>query len=263
MGTLRIIRRITADGMLEMAEVLDLANFLNDCREARHQWPGNIIWETLQSIFEDNEVSAEEMDALGNLLASIEAECATSADLGLTSYIRSASRAELEAARLPRPVPFQIPLVAGEVRLESSGDKAHHVSLDGPSCDCGEWIQKRSTFPAGHPARICRCIAQVYAELIREGWGADWPVPFKGMVEDLAELYRGSDLAANWLSVAIHGRSYLLAVGEGEWVHIHGPSSDKEYDRFSYRRKDRSWFFGVQAPEGDLIALCIDRLDSS
>ncbi len=85
-------------------------------------------------------------------------------------------------------------------------------------------------------------------------------MPFKGMMKDLAELYRGSDLASAWLSLAVHGRSYLLAAGEGEWVHVHGPSGEADYDRFSYRRKDRSWFFGVQPLEAEVIACCIDAL---
>lgn len=92
METLRMIRRITSDGVLDMDEVYDLAHFLNECREARKSWPGNILWETMQSIFDDGEVTEEEQQALGDILVGIAAESSSIDDLGLTSYIRTQSR---------------------------------------------------------------------------------------------------------------------------------------------------------------------------
>ena len=92
METLRLIRRITADGVLDMDEVYDLAHFLNECRDARKAWPGNILWETMQSIFDDGEVTEEEQQALGEILVGIAAESETIEDLGLTCYIRNQSR---------------------------------------------------------------------------------------------------------------------------------------------------------------------------
>jgi len=88
METLRLIRRITADGVLEVDEVYDLAHFLNECRPARKSWPGSVLWETMQSIFDDGEVSQEELEALGDILAGIVAESDSIEDLGLTTYIR-------------------------------------------------------------------------------------------------------------------------------------------------------------------------------
>lgn len=255
-----MIRRVTADGILEVDEVCDLGRFLNDDREARHSWPGTILWETLQSVFEDGVVSTEELDAVGAILASIEAECASKPDLNLTMYIRTVSRAEREAKSAAVPEPFVSPLIPGRIRRATDGGADHEVNLEELSCDCEDWKKRRAELAQGHPGRICRCLAQAYAEALEEGLGKDWVQPFVGMIRDLAGLFRGSDLAPSWQTVMIGDHQYLIASGGGEWVHVHGPATDGEYDRFSYRRKDRSWFFGAEPPDADAIARSIDTI---
>jgi hypothetical protein len=98
--TLRTIRRITADGVLTMEEVWDLAGFLNEDRDARSQWPGNVLWPTLESIFDDGVVDDEEMEVLGAMLSDISLQIAKMDDLRLTTYIRTRSReSRLETAQ--------------------------------------------------------------------------------------------------------------------------------------------------------------------
>ncbi|MBL6764014.1 MAG: hypothetical protein ISQ14_03590 [Verrucomicrobiae bacterium] len=92
--TLRRIRRITADGLLESREVHDLAEYLERHREARAAWPGSILWPTLESIFEDGVLTDEELAVMGDILVGILAECATKPNLALTSYIRTQSKME-------------------------------------------------------------------------------------------------------------------------------------------------------------------------
>lgn len=96
--TLRVIRRITADGVLTMEEVWDLAGFLNEDREARKQWPGNILWPTLESVFDDGVVDDEEMEVLGNMLSEIRVQAANM-KLGLTTYIRTRRKSQIDEAR--------------------------------------------------------------------------------------------------------------------------------------------------------------------
>lgn len=87
METLRVIRRITADGILSIDEVWDLAQFLNENRDARKSWPGNILWPTLQSIFDDGVVEEDELEALGGMISEIGTRIAAMNNLGLTTYI--------------------------------------------------------------------------------------------------------------------------------------------------------------------------------
>lgn len=86
--TLRRIRRITADGVLEAEEVAGLADYLSRSDEARGTWPGTILWPTLESIYDDGHLSEEELTVMGDILVGIIAECANKPDLGLTTYIR-------------------------------------------------------------------------------------------------------------------------------------------------------------------------------
>ena len=102
METLRRIRRITADGLLDEQEVHDLAEYLRGEKTARDQWPGTILWPTLESIFEDGQLSAEELRIMGDILVGILAECAAKPDLGLTSYIRLQSKREQAATKAVR-----------------------------------------------------------------------------------------------------------------------------------------------------------------
>lgn len=88
METLRVIRRITADGILTTDEIWDLAQFLNDNREARNSWPGNDLWPALQSVFEDGVVDENEMEELGRIISEIGTQIAAMNNLGLTTYIR-------------------------------------------------------------------------------------------------------------------------------------------------------------------------------
>ena len=259
-GTLRVIRRITADRVLERAEVWDLGNYLNECREARHSWPGTILWETLKSIFEDSVVTDEELEALGQMLSDIENECASISDLGLTTYIRTASRAELEAARKQKADPFKVPQPDDVPHRQTDAGEEFETSLVGPTCNCAEWKKKRSDLPSGHPGRICQHIARTYSELLEQGKGGDWSPPFVGMVKDLAEMFRGSDMAPTWLEIDVEDSKFLIAMGDGEWTHVHGPSQTEEYDRFSYRAKDRSWFFGERPKDDTFLSTVIDAL---
>jgi hypothetical protein len=72
--TLELIRRIAEDGILDTDEIWELVGFLNGNKTARHSWPGNVLWETLESMFDDGVLSNEEIEALGHILTDIEHE---------------------------------------------------------------------------------------------------------------------------------------------------------------------------------------------
>ena len=80
------------------------------------------------------------------------------------------------------------------------------------------------------------------------------------MVKDLAEMFRGADLAPTWLEIDVDGSVFLVVLGEEEWTHVHGPSEAEEYDRFSYRSSDRSWFFGERPTVDNYLSTVIDAL---
>ncbi|MBG86021.1 MAG: hypothetical protein CMO80_03865 [Verrucomicrobiales bacterium] len=83
MESMRMIRRVTADGRLTTDEIWDLAHFFNENREARETWPGNMLWPTLHSAFDDQKIDDEEMATLGSMLSDILMEANGQEDLGL------------------------------------------------------------------------------------------------------------------------------------------------------------------------------------
>lgn len=90
--TLRRIRRITADGVLDAEELRELTAYLLEDDDARAAWPGSLLWPTLESVYEDGVVTDEELAIMGDILVGILSECAAKPDLGLTAYIRAQSR---------------------------------------------------------------------------------------------------------------------------------------------------------------------------
>ncbi|MGB0582618.1 MAG: hypothetical protein ACPGVU_23275 [Limisphaerales bacterium] len=75
--TLKFIRHITADGIVEKDEVWDLGRFLGNNNAARSSWPGDVVWEILEGIFEDNIVDDSEAEDLTQRLQGIEKEIHT------------------------------------------------------------------------------------------------------------------------------------------------------------------------------------------
>ena len=76
MGTLRLVRRVTADGELSLEEIWDLAQYLNGNETAQHKWPGNRLWRQLERAYEDGEISPEEHRHLGDIIVEVEEACA-------------------------------------------------------------------------------------------------------------------------------------------------------------------------------------------
>lgn len=232
--TLRLIRRITADDVLSVEEVWDLGHFLNDSREARHAWPGTLLWETLQSVFEDGVVSEEELEALGNIIRDIDAEC-------------SAVEVEPEEPSA-NPVisiePFLLPAVDRAPSLQTEGGHSYEIRWAGPTCTCADWRKSRGHLDARHPGRLCQHLVAAYHELITEGMKLDCPDSFVGLIKELAGLFRGTESTGDWKLVHVGDIDYLLVSGDDDWTHIHGASQSGEHERFSYNRGTKRWFFG-------------------
>ena len=261
--TLKVIRRITADSVLEMEEVMDLARFLNDNRAARHAWPGSVLWKTLESVFEDGEVTDEELVAIGSILQDIEMECAGVGGEEELTAKKSKKPPRVEpAVHSAKAEPFEIPASVSGVSMQTEGGQLYMVNLTGPECECEEWRDKRSRLSPLHPGRICRHVAGALRERLDTDEGLSWPPLFRGMVKELAEVFRGTVTDAEWKRLRLDDREYLLALTVRDWVHVYGPDAEQQFERFSYRRKDHRWFFGAKPLNAPLIASYIDSLDA-
>jgi len=241
--TLRLIRQITADGVLSVEEVWDLGHFLNDNREARHAWPGTVLWETLQSVFEDGVVSVEELEALGSIIRDIDAE---------SSSIEVEPEEPISAQAIGIE-PFLLPDVDRESTLQTDGGHSHEIRWTGPTCSCTEWKKSRGQLAARHPGRLCQHLVTAYRELISEKGKLDCPASFAGLINELAELFRGTEASGDWKLVHVGDTDYLLVTGSDAWSHVHGASQSGEHERFSYNRETSRWFFGQRPRDAAAI----------
>lgn len=241
--TLRLIRQITADGVLSVEEVWDLGHFLNDSRDARHAWPGTVLWDTLQSIFEDGVVSEEELEALGSIIQDIDTECA-SVEVGAE---------ESEPAQSISIEPFLLPAVEQDSSLQTEGGHSYEIRWAGPTCSCAEWRKNRGHLAARHPGRLCQHLVTAYKELVSDSNRLVCPVSFAGLIKELADLFRGTEATGDWKLVHVGNTDYLLVTGKDAWSHVHGVSQSGEHERFSYNRENGRWFFGQRPRDAAAI----------
>lgn len=166
--TLRFIRRITSDGILEKGEIWDLTAFMNEDREARRDWPGNVLWETLTSVFDDGEVSSEEMAALGNILRDIENECGTIlADKDEFDDTTDSQLKPADPNAASSIQPYHLPKVSRTLTVPDTEAGELTLDLSTQSCSCADWREHRRAYEIGEPGRLCVHLAHAFAESLK------------------------------------------------------------------------------------------------
>src|SRR5689334_4764825 len=68
------LRKLTADGLLTGDEVWSLASFFAKNKDCAAVWPGNLLAPMLESAFDDNVLSEEEMHLIADTISSVEEE---------------------------------------------------------------------------------------------------------------------------------------------------------------------------------------------
>lgn len=238
--TLRFIRSVTADGILDKTEIWDLASFLNANRDARHEWPGKVLWETLNSVFDDGDVTDEEMAAVGSMLRDIENEC------GTIQVERDAFETAAEPARADAPKtagqPYHLPKISRNVELTDPIAGALEVDLSGQTCTCRDFAEHRQKSEIGDPGRLCGHLVRAFAEALT-GLGSV-PVHTRSLLADLDRRGCGGEPGFTWQVFDFDGDHVLLGHGSIVWCHVYSPVDAGEYERFSYNREKKRWFFG-------------------
>jgi hypothetical protein len=257
--TLRFIRRITSDGILEQGEIWDLAAFLNEDREARHTWPGNVLLETLNSVFDDGEVSPEEMAALGSILRDIENECGT--------IFADKDEFEDSAEAPPKPAdpsaatniqPYHLPKISKELTVADPEAGSLSLDLSTQSCTCADWKEQRRTSEIGEPGRLCVHLAHAFAESLQNQESV--PAHTRALLEDLDHRGSGGEPGFTWQLLQLHDERILMGHGGPIWCHLYAPSRAGAYERFSYHREEKRWFFGAKPKHSRMLKKFMDEL---
>jgi hypothetical protein len=72
--TIAVLAELTIDGSLSGAEIWELADFLNNNKDCRENWPGSLIFPLLANAYADGELSKDEMRTLAQMIANVERE---------------------------------------------------------------------------------------------------------------------------------------------------------------------------------------------
>lgn len=201
---------ISSDGELTGDELYQLAEWLNNRKEACHEWPGSELVGPLQGVWADGKITKTELKTIARLLrciqkerikreaAQVSARQAKELDAVLENY-------DVETARLPK-----VPLARSVGSLSEAG-KSYQVELSGPSCTCADWVMRRSHLPIGHFSRCCKHILEVF----------EANEPTAGWPEALQCLFslRYPPTTVEW--VVLDGGSVLAALNADRTAELH------------------------------------------
>lgn len=213
-GTLEVIRRITDDGILTEREVYDLAEYLNENREARAAWPGHELFDVLHEVFEDGILSQVEHQCAETRIATPEAAPAPAPATSPPTL--SMDLIKVEKYELPRvPKTVKIP-------CKPSGE-SYRVDLAKHTCTCPAWYGNRKRFAIGNPRRACVHIVDAFWREIQEGNAKNTPRIFTNMIEELSQRGRGICHQAEWKLLRVEQTPHVVSVGHPEWNTIYAP----------------------------------------
>lgn len=138
--TIEELCSIAGAGKLTEKEVLDLAYFLNEHRDARHAWPGEKLFSYLHAIFYEGHVSDTDCAHVCEVLEMIELECARIAP------------AHPEDPPIPetavRSEEIVLPTIEKRVKVESLIDRGEYdVDLNLHTCGCPGRYGNRRHYP--------------------------------------------------------------------------------------------------------------------
>lgn len=254
--TLRIIRHITADGIVDKDEVWGLGRFLKDYT-ARTTWPGNVLWEILEGIFADNVVDDAETEDLTRRLQVIEKECHDRNTPASGLRIPPDDRYQVREISLP-----EVDLTL-EVEAQRPGEPVSQVDLRQHTCTCGDWKKRHQEFDPGSVGRLCRCMATAYQRAMN-----GQPDLCERLEPDLVNLLRllstyglGGVAESNWRRLESDEFSLFVSWDDQEdWVAIFAESEEGHFERFGYHRSEKRWAFGVVPTGAGAVLSFLDEL---
>lgn len=240
--TLKYIRHITADGVVEKDEVWALGRFLKSDQDARTEWPGNVIWEILGEIFADDVVDDSEAEDLTRRMREIEKECYERNVAGDTEPV------ELDDAY--EVIDLEVPAVDLQLEIESDrpGIDASQVDLNARTCTCREFVELHSAFDADSVSRLCRCMATAYERALNgmpdlyEKLGA----PMVNLIRLLSTYGLGGVSEDNWRLLEGGNFHHFVSWGGSDWVSVFSENDEGAFERFGYNRRERRWLYGVK-----------------
>lgn len=235
---IQYLHGLTYDGVLSTEEVWGLAQWLNkQPAKVLEAWPAKDLVKALNSAFEDQQLTATELDELAQLMVAVEQlwmEYSPSIDdepeeKDKSIVIKAASKAQ--KAELP------------EFDYQTTLEGGCSVELKRHTCTCPEWLENRTDFAEGDFRRLCPHMAAAYSRL-KAVSSAKFDPMFDAFVEDHRSRGRGTSVDEVWQVADLKGGQILYANSPTrEWIDIYAPGRSG-YQRFGYNRKEKRWAYG-------------------
>jgi hypothetical protein len=240
----RYLRGLLFDGELSGDEVWCLASWLNkQPKDICGAWPANILIPLLQNVFEDGEVTVEEMRAIAEALVQIEQEWLTRFALKEENFDEIPQSDQSPTSGSP-----SLPVVSYVGNVESSsGAGEYEVNLANHSCTCPDWVGKRRSTPAQDYRRLCKHMAQLFHTLELGTETSD--LAFEAFIIDHASRGKGTFPRDEWTVETVNGKRVLYGHSPGApWVNVFAPRGDS-YERFGFNKDEKRWSYG-ESPYG-------------
>ena len=236
--TIKLVSRVTEDGVLDTEEVYELAEFLNENPEAAQVWPGDVLHDALHSVFEDGVLTDEEMAALGQLVLDIEREAAES-EMQTTWE---------EAPTTDKPpaldvVELTVPTLPGDSATghDTDGNELT-MSLTNLTCTCSDWMEKRAELPDRSPGRLC-CHLVAEVNKVKESL-PEMNAAFSWLLGERTQRGKGTHAVEFYNLLMTDDGTALVSFGSSKWAHVLTPIEEAVYDRYGFDFSERRWSYG-------------------
>lgn len=258
--TLELIQTITEDGRITEEEVLELGDHLNASKEARNSWPGNVLFEVLKRVFDDAQVDAAELKAMGFILRGIELQC-----MGTFGVQEQEPEDGIPENIQTDEFPIALPAIehAQIIKYPDGSMPEHPMTLFTQECGCADWQQKRSGQPVGSPGRFCKHMLFAYLdpEFIKVSDAMPWQEPVTKVLRYLMSKDRAPDPFPVWEYIKSEPREWVICTGKGEWSIVFTLNKKERLERFAYNLHEQRWAYG-RRPVGSRMLVKFFRAKS-
>jgi hypothetical protein len=262
LGALKFIRQLTNDGVLTPDEVWELAEYLNNDKAARKSWPGEDLFKSLHSIFEDGVLEAHEIEVMHQQLRDVEHAWADHVEkLAIagkpmnprSSKKKSATKSKKKQKANPPPIiypvnaiPIRLDPIKGKTRVtsESTGE-VYDLSFRDYSCTCPDWCDRRMALPDLSPGKLCKHLTNELSGAILEHGKetAENSSRFKRIIHMQADVGRGFDPAPNWFQLEWQTGYCIASWGHCDWANIYFDDG-ADIERYGFSLIERRWSYG-------------------
>lgn len=231
--TIEFLRKLSEGRELGEGDVMKLANYLNDRREARHSWPGEGLFSMLREIFASGGIGDMQLSAISQEIANVERQfsIAMSGDLANEKVV------PVESIWVDE---LKLPALREKIKIQD-----FEVDLGAHNCSCPSWYGNRRTFKDGDARLCCNHMAVAFDLKIKSEEITDSPRLFPEVMADLAERGEGLDYRSAWRLLRIQMRPFLVSYGSKvDWCTVYGPNKERVVEKYGLHRTELRWSYG-------------------